>query len=371
MIIIGDLNSRLGALSGDHSENPRGNVLEAHIRATNLEVINTRLPEPQMTFVNHNGSSVVDLVLAEPAAGVTILDFWVVKTNCTEEERDRTCLRSDHNAIECRISLPRTEGIVAKPRLRTPLLDTDDTARNEYHRLLGEGFKEWAEEAKRLLALNPNTTTFEEATAALESLNNDFCSIVRDALEQSVGRYRPLRPRKPPWWSHSLKVLKNRAVLEHHYYWSIAFRGSDSDCLIVVAHENAAEALKDFNTAYQQAALAWWKRKQLLLTAGSVNAMMRSISRSIRAKQTSASPISIQHEDKRAIDVVREHFGMVLNHSASPINIVDQEYRSHLRKDQMNPFTADAVRHALKCCGSNKAAGPDELQVEALKASPV
>ncbi|KAJ2803010.1 hypothetical protein H4S07_004559, partial [Coemansia furcata] len=185
MIIIGDLNSRLGALSGDHSGNLRGNVLEAHIRATDLEVINTRLPEPQMTFINHNGSSVVDLILAEPAAGVTILDFWVVKTNCTEEERDRTCLRSDHNAIECWISLPRTEGIVAKPRLRTPLLGTDDTARDEYHRLLGEGFKEWAEEAKRLLASNPNATTFEEATAALESLNDDFCSIVRDALEQS------------------------------------------------------------------------------------------------------------------------------------------------------------------------------------------
>ncbi|KAJ2865802.1 hypothetical protein GGH94_002012, partial [Coemansia aciculifera] len=95
---------------------------------------------------------------------------------------------------------------------------------------------------------------------------------------------------------------------------------------------DALEAQKEFNTAYQQAALAWWQCRQRLLSAGSVNAMMRSISRSIRAKQSSASPSSIQHEDKRAIDAVREHFGIALNHNARPISIVDEEYRRHLRK---------------------------------------
>ncbi|KAJ2020497.1 hypothetical protein GGI14_000795 [Coemansia sp. S680] len=75
MLIIGDLNSRLGQLSGDDGDNPRGHILKAHIRATDMEMINTRLPVPQMTFSNHNGSSIVDLVLAEPAAKATILDF--------------------------------------------------------------------------------------------------------------------------------------------------------------------------------------------------------------------------------------------------------------------------------------------------------
>ncbi|KAJ2032491.1 hypothetical protein H4S03_006208 [Coemansia sp. S3946] len=144
MIIIGDLNSRLGQLSGDHGDNHRAHILEAHIRATDMEVMNTRLPVPQMTFSNHNGSSIVDLVLAEPAAKATILDFWVAEAN-------------------------------------------DDDARDKYHRLVDDGFKEWAEEAKRLLALDPNTTTFEKTTAALESPNDDFCSIIRDAMEQSVG----------------------------------------------------------------------------------------------------------------------------------------------------------------------------------------
>ncbi|KAJ2692499.1 hypothetical protein H4218_006338, partial [Coemansia sp. IMI 209128] len=100
MVIIGDLNSRLGDLSGDHGDNPRGAILEAHIRATDMEVINARLPGQNVTFSNHNGSSVVDLVLAERAVSATILDFWVIKANDVLEEHDRTCLRSDHNAIE-------------------------------------------------------------------------------------------------------------------------------------------------------------------------------------------------------------------------------------------------------------------------------
>ncbi|KAJ2086942.1 hypothetical protein GGI09_006605 [Coemansia sp. S100] len=162
MIIIGDLNSRLEQLSCDHGDNPRGHILKAHICTMNMEVINTRLSIPQMTFSNRNGSSIVNFVLAEPAAKATILDFWVAEAN---------------------------EGIVARPWLRTNLLDTDDDARDKYHRLLDDGFKEWAEEAKQLLALDPNTTTFEEAMAALESLNDNFCSIIRDVLEQSVGRY--------------------------------------------------------------------------------------------------------------------------------------------------------------------------------------
>ncbi|KAJ1904217.1 hypothetical protein LPJ71_004918, partial [Coemansia sp. S17] len=163
MIIIGDLNSRLGQLSGDHGDNHRAHILEAHIRATDMEVMNTRLPVPQMTFSNHNGSSIVDLVLAEPAAKATILDFWVAEANGITEERNELCLASDHRAIEY----------------------TDDDARDKYHRLVDDGFKEWAEEAKRLLALDPNTTTFEKTTAALESPNDDFCSIIRDAMEQS------------------------------------------------------------------------------------------------------------------------------------------------------------------------------------------
>ncbi|KAJ1909471.1 hypothetical protein LPJ71_003512, partial [Coemansia sp. S17] len=185
MIIIGDLNSRLEQLSCDHGDNPRGHILKAHICTMNMEVINTRLSIPQMTFSNRNGSSIVNFVLAEPAAKATILDFWVAEANGITEERNELCLASDHRAIECSISLPHTEGIVARPWLRTNLLDTDDDARDKYHRLLDDGFKEWAEEAKQLLALDPNTTTFEEAMAALESLNDNFCSIIRDVLEQS------------------------------------------------------------------------------------------------------------------------------------------------------------------------------------------
>ncbi|KAJ2870593.1 hypothetical protein GGH93_005457 [Coemansia aciculifera] len=71
-----------------------------------------------------------------------------------------------------------------------------------------------------------------------------------------------------------------------------------SEHLTIKAHKDTLEAQKEFNTAYQQAALAWWQCRQRLLSAGSANAMMCSISCSIWAKQNSASPSSIQHEDK-------------------------------------------------------------------------
>ncbi|KAJ2860322.1 hypothetical protein GGH94_005597, partial [Coemansia aciculifera] len=54
-----------------------------------------------------------------------------------------------------------------------------------------------------------------------------------------------------------------------------------SEHLAIKAHEDTLEAQNEFNTAYQQAALAWWQCRQRLLSAGSVNAMMSSISRSI------------------------------------------------------------------------------------------
>ncbi|KAJ2484803.1 hypothetical protein IWW37_006102 [Coemansia sp. RSA 2050] len=371
MIIIGDLSSRLGVRSSDHGDNPRGTILEAHLRAADMEVINACLPGRNATFPNHNGSSVVDLVLAKQAVSAAITNFQAIQANDITEEQGRTCLRSDHNSIECSISVPHTEGIAAKPWFCVHLLDTDDDAHNRYHCLLGEGFIEWTEKAKQLLAQNLNDTTFEEATAALEMLNDKFRSIVLQALEGPVGRYFPSKPSGPPWWSHLLKELKNHAILKHYHARSIA-EGKDSGSnFATTAHEDALAAQKDFNTAYQQAALAWWQRKQLLLTVGSVNTMMRSIGHSIRAKRIPASPSTIQHKNKRAIDAVREHFGMVLNHNACTISIVDDEYRRHLRKNQDNPFTAFVLKCVLRCCGSNKAPSPDELQVEALKASPV
>ncbi|KAJ1811990.1 hypothetical protein LPJ60_006644, partial [Coemansia sp. RSA 2675] len=272
------------------ADNSSGATLKEDPRATGMEVANAGLPCQNATLSSDNGSSVDDLVLAERAANSLILDSWETKTNNDTEEQN---LQSSYNDMECRVSVPHTEGIVDKPRFYIQLLDTDDDASSIYHRILGDGFKEWAEKVKWLLTQDPDPTSFGEATAALETLNDDFSSLVLHALGES-----------------------NRAIIENNYYRAISEGPLAGSNLALIAQEDALEARKDFQVAYDQVALAWWQHARLLLTAGLANAMMRSINCCIRAKQNTALLCTTQHESKQAISAVRVHFDMVLSHSA-------------------------------------------------------
>ncbi|KAJ2689775.1 hypothetical protein IWW39_001241 [Coemansia spiralis] len=295
------------------TDNPSGAILKENPRATGMEVANAGLPCQNATLSSDNGSSVDDLVLAECAANSIILDSWETKTN---NDTEKQILQRSYNDVECCVSVPHTEGIVDKPRFYIQILDTGDDAGSIYHRILGDGFKEWAEKVKWLLTQDPDPTPFGEATAALETLNDDFSILVLHALGESVRRHTPHRPNKPPWWCRTLKRLKNRAIIENNYYRAISEGPLAGSNLALIAQEDALEARKDFQVAYDQVALAWWQHARLLLTAGLANAMMRSINCCIRAKQNTALLCTTQHESKQAISAVRVHFDMVLSHSA-------------------------------------------------------
>ncbi|KAJ1990027.1 hypothetical protein GGI25_002365 [Coemansia spiralis] len=370
IVIIGDLNSRLGNTTGDRASNKRGRALQAHLEGMQAEIINNRLSAPQYTF-NGRGSSIIELIIVEEPANRLISDFWVVKTNSQDETRNMTSMMSDHNALGCEIQLPSATTQLAKKRLRIERLQTAEGPHKNYNQLLASGLVEWTKGTDSLVLRNPMAMTATEATAELDKCNNEFCRIIRDELEKSVGRTRAPKAGRPLWWTRRISTLRNRMITGYQHYRATAERDQHHNLIEMrCAFEDYLQAQEDFHSACKQAALNWWRTKQQQLTSGKAATLMKH-SRSIRAKKGGISPTGIVDEQLRPVDAVAKHFSEVLNYNATDLEIDSKEREQHLSQVHSSPITEEAVRRAIKRCGANKASDLDELQVEAFTASKV
>jgi hypothetical protein len=60
---MGDFNSRVPSITGDHSNNPNGKTLLSHISDNNLQIMTSCLSPPAYTYDCHSGKSIIDLFL--------------------------------------------------------------------------------------------------------------------------------------------------------------------------------------------------------------------------------------------------------------------------------------------------------------------
>ncbi|KAJ2790023.1 hypothetical protein H4R21_006601, partial [Coemansia helicoidea] len=119
----------------------------------------------------------------------------------------------------------------------------------------------------------------------------------------------------------------------------------------VVPNAGAIDAARDtylrekkrFSETCRRAALAWWQQTQWDRAQGSINLMMKAVSRSLRWKRQGPGPAEIMAGDRRPVDAVADHFEAALNHNASDISIDDNERARHVDDGETSPFTEESV----------------------------
>ncbi len=95
-LFLGDLNARLGFLTGDSTTNPRGAILAQYLARIDYTPAPPQRPHPTFFGAPHGGCSVVDLFILSPAAR----PLWI-KTRVTPNH-----LGSDHFLVLAEFALP-------------------------------------------------------------------------------------------------------------------------------------------------------------------------------------------------------------------------------------------------------------------------
>ncbi|KAJ2879379.1 hypothetical protein H4R27_005347 [Coemansia aciculifera] len=116
LIIIGDLNARMGAAVGDIESCTRGTTLFQLTDNRGFEVLNN-LPQakgkptyskssPDWPAEVTYGSSIIDYAIAQNSALSAIRAFQLIGTHATEESSAKTKIHSDHRPLELVLALP-------------------------------------------------------------------------------------------------------------------------------------------------------------------------------------------------------------------------------------------------------------------------
>jgi hypothetical protein len=117
--------------------------------------------------------------------------------------------------------------------------------------------------------------------------------------------------------------------------------------------------------------LGFWKKRQVETKTGSHSKMLKAVSRAKRNLRSQTSAANIIDGDNRSVESIANHFESVLNFNDSSIEINTSERKANLGADnQESPFTLGLVNRMIDHCANGKAAGIDEISIEAIKASP-
>jgi hypothetical protein len=200
ILIVGDMNARLGALAGDHAENSRGRTIHSLLTSV-LDLQRIPSVNPGKTFMRSNGdSSVVD-------HAYTSLDLSLVELKISPAPRGRSdhfflTLRVDHRAIPS--VAPPLADPVNQPRLRLSKLDHE-----HFHALVDSALVELQQEMDAYLTrddYNPNSR---------QSLIDRFDLLITDCLldiaKYSCGLacpFSPRGPKKPPEVINAMKACR-------------------------------------------------------------------------------------------------------------------------------------------------------------------
>ncbi|KAG1494106.1 hypothetical protein G6F52_013173 [Rhizopus delemar] len=211
-IICGDLNARLGAITGDSVANARGSVLLRWCEEHGLSVLNSTLAPGVPTFLSYRGGQVKQ----------SMIDYFL--TNTTSALRSPRMqvysdlsLGSDHKLLSLSFDYAVPDGYPSQPVLSSSsarrLWNLSRLKEPDVCSLYVASFQSLAaplvDQFKALKSSPPS------AAPPIDALNDSLNEAIYSALDKSVGS-RSSRPSQwKPFWNAHLQELAD--VREHHY----------------------------------------------------------------------------------------------------------------------------------------------------------
>ncbi|KAG1534405.1 hypothetical protein G6F51_012115 [Rhizopus arrhizus] len=359
-IICGDLNARLGAITGDSVANARGSVLLRWCEEHGLSVLNSTLAPGVPTFLSFRGGQVKQ----------SMIDYFL--TNMTSVLRSPRMqvysdlsLGSDHKLLSLSFDYAVPDGYPSQP-----VLSSSSSARRLWNlsrlkepdvcSLYVATFQSLVsplvDQLKSLKSSPPS------AAPPIDALNDTLNEAIYSALDKSVGS-RSSRPSQwKPFWNAHLQELAD--VREHHYRkWR---RAIGIDKALWWDRHQVAQAR--FRSALKSAKRLSWRAFCDSLARGE---LARAMSKVKVIRNRRRQQVGFTHPDGPAAgaNAMRQHLASVYSGDGLPSRRPDPlpsvsgmvPFDLDSQDPGMPSFSADSVGSLMRRLPLRKAPGPDHL----------
>lgn len=287
-IICGDINARLGRLTGDRSINPRGRHVLTWIQDRALSVLNASLAHGIPTFLKTRNDTVSE----------SIIDYFITNRpiHFTEKSSMQVysdlSLGSDHRMVSLTfppnvvqsIDHPTTTPCGTRRLWKLSKLNDPDC-----HQLYQTTFDTYS--APILLQLRDAVDNISSTSISsplqrppnIDALNDSLCKAIYSSLDDSLG-CKPSRPRD---WNHYWTLDLQQAAEQRDLYFRKWRRAYDSLTKIRYYHLFQT-ALSTFRRAVRAAKRLSWKNYCQSIETDFPKAIS-TIKRQLRRRQTSAT----------------------------------------------------------------------------------
>ncbi|PHZ15990.1 uncharacterized protein RHIMIDRAFT_288893 [Rhizopus microsporus ATCC 52813] len=200
-IICGDLNARIGKVTGDTIHNHRGQLLYEWINSHSMTIWNERLAYGSPTFMNYSGSSIIDYFISTTELPYSNLII-----------RDDLSLGSYHKfmTLSFQASAPPQRLLPPKRILWHLGKLKDEKLRVQYNNRFSHLTKDL------IPTTAPSFDNRASASAYIEKLNHNLCQAIYQSLDEVCGRNT--RQWCSPLQQFWTADLQEAFELKEHYY---------------------------------------------------------------------------------------------------------------------------------------------------------
>ena len=351
-IICGDLNARLGTLTGDARTNTRGNQLRQWIADRQLIVLNSDLAYGKPTFLSfrnsRENSSIIDLFITNAPLSNPAIRVY-----------DNLSLGSDHKllTLSFELEIMPTQPHNLPPQRRIWHLSRLNEApvQNLYASTFSQAAVPLQSQIQSLIENPPYTLP------PIDAITDELNRFIYDSLDTAVGSRCPRPDKWKPFWNPTLQEAADHRELTYKR-WRRAV-GLDK----VPWWERYQSAQAEFRKTVKQAKRQLWKNfcQRMESDFPKATAKVSQIKRRRQPQRSFTHP----EGPAAALEAMSGHLSSVYNGHSLPTT------RPPLPIPQPTPHTqaypcpiqASDVDNAIRNLPNRKAPGADHLKAEMLK----
>ena len=350
MIICGDLNARLGQMTGDHDQNPRGTMLKDWILEQELIVHNGYLARGTPTYLSFRNDQEIS----------NIIDLFITNFTLTSpamEIKTELSLGSDHKLTTLDFHYEGDSAITsASPPRKLWHLSRlqEETSRERYIEKFTNLYEPLLRHIRELVAQPPAQRP--EIDEIAEELNN----LIYSSLKENIGE-RPHRPKEWKWfWTPQLQAS---AKLRDRLYkrWRRA-TGFDK----IEWWNKHQQANSDFRTAVKAARRQAWRNHCEAMERDPTKAATKI--KQLRRRRMLIHTYSHPDGPQVAAESMCQHLARVYDGNLIPSQRPTPNLTLQHPADLEDfPMDADTIQQTIRLLPNRKAPGIDQLKAEMLK----
>lgn len=357
-IICGDFNARLGTMVGDATATVRGYKLRIWMESLGLYLWNAELAKGAPTFINHNGSSIIDLFFSTQRL-----------LNAAMIIQDEVSLDSDHKITHLIFDSNQPPPQQKPPPRRQWKLYklSDPKARQNYIDHFSTNIRELTYTLDNLVESANPQPNIDELT---KQLNDALYTSLDTALGAKTPSAKPARQK----WFRNNDIQK--AINHREYCYRKWRKASGLNKLHWwIKHQ---EARAHVRLKVNKRRGETWRKFCSKLDNGDFNKALATISKIKRNRTlqpTYTHPEGPDMAAQKMADHLQAVFSGNLMHEQTPtipINVPPHNTNNDttnptMTNDDTKPFTTEQVSKAIERLPTNKAPGADHIRSEMIK----